>query len=282
MRVKRLASAVLHPIATARSIAKRVSSPERSPDPAMRPSILLNTMPKSGSVYVFRSLCAILNRPHMYIGHGYAFIDQISPQNAEILSKGGFVSQNHFAPSPENLQLLRHFHLKMVLHLRDPRQALLSWVHHLDWITGRNDDSIWLLYFEPRTPPGYFDFSFHEKIDWQIEHFLPQLVRWTGRWLEIADQGMIPMLITHQEELRTNERAFFQKILAFCDLETDYAPVNLPRTMDATHYRSADPTEWARIFTPAQIAEATAVLPTAMAARFGWHHQPRPRMQSVR
>ena len=93
-----------------------------------------------------------------------------------LFSGGGFVSQNHLAPSPENLQILQHFKLKMVLHLRDPRQALLSWIHYLHYITHGNDTSEQLLYFTPRTPFGYFELSLSRQIDWQIENYMPQLV----------------------------------------------------------------------------------------------------------
>jgi hypothetical protein len=103
----------------------------------------------------------------MYIGNQYGLIDQIDVKDAHTFSGGGFVSQNHLAPSPENLQILQHFELKMVLHLRDPRQALLSWIHYLHYITGGNDGSELLLYFTPRTPAGYFEFSLSRQIDWR-------------------------------------------------------------------------------------------------------------------
>jgi DNA-binding transcriptional LysR family regulator len=52
-------------------------------------------------------------------------------RDARALVGGGYVAQSHLAPSLENLQILQHYRLKTVLHLRDPRQALLSWVHHI-------------------------------------------------------------------------------------------------------------------------------------------------------
>ena len=69
-------------------------------------SILLNTMPKSGSVYVLKSLAKILRLRAMYIGNQYGLIDQIDVHDALTFGGGGFVSQNHLAPSPENLQMI--------------------------------------------------------------------------------------------------------------------------------------------------------------------------------
>jgi len=271
MRAKSLLFAARHPTAAAASIKRRLRWSISRPSPT-KPisSILLNTMPKSGSVFVQRTLCMLLKIDQKYIGNRYALIDQINVHDAETISKGNFVSQNHLAPSQENVQILRHFGLKMVLHLRDPRQALLSWVHHLDWITGKSDTSPWLLYFAPRTPSGYFEWHFHQKVDWQIENFLPQLVHWTERWVQIADSGVIPVLITQHRDLQTNEKTFFESILAFYGLDTNYVPVGLPRTMNETHYRMADPSEWSRVFVPAQIANATAAISSELCSRFGW------------
>jgi hypothetical protein len=71
---------------------------------------------------------------------------------------------------------------------------------------------------------------------------MPQLVLWAARWVEIADRGTIPILITHQNDLRISEKAFLDKILAFYQIDLDYALPNLARTLDETHFRRADPT----------------------------------------
>jgi hypothetical protein len=232
--------------------------------------ILLNTMPKSGSIYVQKSLSKILGLAAMDLGNSYGLIDQMNIQDTRTFSRGGFVSQNHLAPSPENLQVLRHFKLKMVLHMRDPRQALLSWVHHLRYVAGGNDTSEELLYVTPRPPFGYFKLSLSRQIDWQIDNYMPQLVQWAERWVEIADRDMIPILITQQNDLRTEEKAFFDRILAFHDIDLDYALPNLARTINETHFRLADPMEWSRTVTPDQAIRAASMIPESLSIRFGW------------
>jgi hypothetical protein len=232
-------------------------------------SILLNTMPKSASIYVMRVVQRIVGLDFMYVGNGYNLIDQIALQSVKKFVGGGYVAQNHLAPSVENLQILEHHRLKMVLHVRDPRQALLSWVHHLDRITESNDASEFLLYFVPRTPPGYFALPLSQKIDWQIENYLPDLIAWTKRWVEIADQGTIPILITDQKDLQSDEKAFFDSILAFYQYNLDYALPDVPKT-DETHFRRADPREWLRTFTPEQAVSATSAIPDMLRTRFGW------------
>ena len=127
-----------------------------------------------------------------------------------------------------------------------------------------------MLYFTPRTPFGYFEFSLSRQIDWQIENYMPQLVAWATRWVEIADRGTIPILITHQNDLRLEEKTFFDAILAFYQIDLDYALPNLARTMDETHFRKADPMEWRQTFTPDQAIRATSLISESLSTRFGW------------
>jgi hypothetical protein len=265
--VDRIVSKILGLTGISRALP--TTAPAFIPGAAKRQAILLNTMPKSGSVYIARSLQKILGLDFMLLGNGHNLIDQIALQAARRFSGGGYVSQNHLAPSAENLQILEHFKLKMVLHLRDPRQALLSWVHHLDRITDGNDESELLLHFTPRTPPGYFRLSLSRKIDWQIENSLPDVVAWTKRWVEVADRGTIPILITQQRDLGTNEKALFDSILDFYQVSRDYALPNVPKTIEV-HFRRADPAEWKQTFSPEQAAAATSKISRDLRTRFGW------------
>ena len=94
-------------------------------------TILLNTMPKSGSVYILKSLAKIVDLKTKHCGDPSN--GRLSDKDLTAFSTGGFVVQNHLALSAENLQILEQLKPRMVLHLRDPRQAMLSWLHHVDW-----------------------------------------------------------------------------------------------------------------------------------------------------
>jgi len=236
--------------------------------PTGREAILLNTMPKSGSVYLAKSLANILGLGTMYLGDPHG--DQIDILAAHTFSRGGFVSQNHLIPSRENLRILQYLNLKMVLHLRDPRQALLSWVHYLPYITGGNDEHEILLKMSPRPPLNCLKLSLSRQIDWHIKNTLPPRVFWATRWVEIADRGTMPILITQQNDLRIEEKVLFDKVLEFYDIDFDYALPSLARTMNETHFRLADPTEWNRTVTPEQAIRATSMIPKSLRIRFGW------------
>lgn len=224
--------------------------------------ILLNTMPKSGSVYILKSLAKIVNLKTMHFGDPSN--GRISTKDVAAFSAGGFVAQNHLDPSADNLQILEQLKPRMVLHLRDPRQAMLSWLYHLDW---KNRTEGLVLSGQPA---GYYEWPLPRKIDWQIDNYLPRLLAWTKQWVAIADKGTFPILITHQDDLRCNEKAFFDAILSFYEMKLDFELPNLARTLDETHFRNADPEEWVRTFTSEQADRTGTALPRSLKMRFGW------------
>ena len=90
---------------------------------------------------------------------------------------------------------------KLVLHLRDPRQAMISWIHHLDRITGNDYKSEHNLSVHPAPDKDYYSFSFEEKVDWQIKNYLPQLNKWTFEWLTYAENKQ-KILVTEFNEMK--------------------------------------------------------------------------------
>jgi hypothetical protein len=182
---------------------------------------------------------------------------------------GSYVSQNHLAPSPENLQILEHFGCRVVLHLRDPRQALVSLVHHLDRVCN-GDDSERLLMFAPRTPPGYFASDFARKLDWQIDTYLPLMTDWITRWVALHDARRLPILLTNCAEMSRDIGALCRRICDFSGIPSERLRlVDIPKTID-NHFRLGDDGEWLRVYSPEQIERAGAIVPAELARRFGW------------
>jgi hypothetical protein len=235
------------------------------------PSLLLNTLPKSGSVFMMHTLSETLGCGRLHLGNMYSLIDQVSLEKMQAFSKGGWVAQDHLAPSLENLQILQHFGCAMVLHVRDPRQAMVSWLHHLDRVYREQGEEP-LLLVAPRPPSGYFTWDFTNKIDWQIDHYLPQVIDWLVRWLAVHDSGEIPILLTDYGELSGDAGRLCRRICRFYGIAVDGLHfVDIPKTI-ANHFRLADDEEWLRVLDPAQIERVNALLPVELACRFGWLH----------
>jgi hypothetical protein len=233
------------------------------------PSLLLNTLPKSGSVFLMHTLSETLGCGRWHLGSMYSLIDQISLEKMRVFGNGGWVVQDHLAPSLENLQILRHFGCAMVLHVRDPRQAMVSWLHHVDRIHREQGEEP-LLLVAPRPPAGYFTWDFSDKIDWQIDHYFPQVIDWLVRWLAVHDSGEVPILLTDYRELSGDAGRLCRRICRFYGIAVEgLSFVDIPKTID-NHFRLADDEEWLRVLNPAQIERINALLPLELARRFGW------------
>ena len=233
------------------------------------PSILINTMPKSGSVYLTTALAAGLRLERADIGNGYTLDDQINYWAAKRFAGTGKIAQNHFAPSAINVQIMNAVFGRWVVHVRDPRQALLSWVHHVDLFLaeGRQD---FLLWFAPTIPAGYADLDLSRKLDWNIKHYYPGLVGWLNGWLKILDSGSYDILLTRHDELVSDEAGLCHRILEFYGVKRDYFIFSPPCKDRSTHFRRGDPDEWREVLSRKQIKSCNRRLPPDLLARFGW------------
>ena len=253
---------------------KRYRAPAISPDAEEElaiPGVLLNTLPKSGSVFLMHTLSRSLQCGRMHVGNMYSLVDQISLEKIRRFVGGGYISQDHLAPSPENVQILEHFHCRVVLHVRDPRQALVSWTHHADDVYRREGEEA-LLLFPERPPAAYFSWDFAQKLDWQIDHYWPVLISWLVHWLEVRDTGRLPVLLTTYDELRDDIVGLCRRICDFCGVADDrFRFVEIPKTAEY-HYRLADGGEWLRVLSTMQRDRVDATLPPEIACRLGWPH----------
>ena len=111
-----------------------------------------------------------------------------------------------------------------MLHVRDPRQAVLSWTHHLDSISKDKGSALWLDVVVPSLPKDYFDFPFERKLDWQIQHHLPHLMNWCEQWKSVIEKRTDDLfLLTTFEELAGDEQKMLKNM---------YDHLTSPRTKD--------------------------------------------------
>ena len=250
------------------------------------PGILLNTLPKSASVYLRNALSAGLGLQDMSISGGWFPGDLVVPEQVKRLSEGGTVTQEHLPASALNLMVLDFYLDRFVVHVRDPRMATLELVHH--WITmepamtqqdrdGRPAHS----FADPRIfRQGFYSLSMEEKIGWEIEHVLPIEIQWIEGWLDASeDPSFRPaILFTRYEDLVEDETAFFDVILDFYGIDRSlftfepFQPLSAddPTLEGQYHFRNARTDEWRDVFTPKQLDEARPMMPERLLERFGW------------
>jgi hypothetical protein len=111
----------------------RVRSPGEAGQGIGKPSIMVVSLPKSGTVYTGAALAMTLG--YDYAGRpltsGTFPKDIVWPEIAQDFAKGGMVCTSHLQAEQRNLTLLQRAGItRGVLLVRDLRSALFSWFHY--------------------------------------------------------------------------------------------------------------------------------------------------------
>ena len=178
---------------------------------------------------------------------------------------------DHSPASPVNLTTLNICLDKLIVNVRDPRQALLSWVHYMNYFRYTNNIEGVL---ESQIPKNYFSFLQTEQISWQIDNFyLPVAIKWIEGWLDAKENPLFypKILFTTHENLVANPRAHFESIFEFYEIDRErFIFPEKPEFKKNTHIRKGRVDEWREVFTPQQAEKASAMIPERLFSKFGW------------
>jgi hypothetical protein len=114
--------------------------------------------------------------------------------------------------------------------------------------------------------------TFHEKIDWQIEEYLPQLVGWIDGWCKAIDSGACGsrVVISRYEEFAGRDVEFVGELTAKLGLPVTGVQIVLARKDMTSHFRRGLGDEWRTAMNPGQIERATNKIPHHLLERFAW------------
>lgn len=234
------------------------------------PGIFIASLPKSGTVYLQEKLCEGLNKPPLGTPSGGIFPNVSIPRLViDRLNERGAVYVIHCRPCEFNITEVSHRLDRLVVHVRDPRQALLSWVHFLPQAM-RNADPV--MHYHYHLPDDYQHYTLEQQIDWQIDHHFADFVAFIEGWWDASQRpGMkTRFLFTRHEDLAENPRQFFLDLLDFYQIPaTAFVFPEAPK-LGLHNFRSGRTDEWRLAFTPAQIEKATAMIPRRLIERFDW------------
>jgi hypothetical protein len=226
--------------------------------------IILSTMPKSGSEYVWSALTTGLNLKPARISSADV-LGVIDKERLEQVSQGGFISHGHMHCTPENSVLLSTYADRVVVHVRDPRQALISWVHYQDHqdITSLPSGKRWGKTTEWRLKA---------QMDHFIDRFYADQLKFLRSWMDAErDDAFTPrILFARQEDLREDPDGYFRRILDFFEIEPELFRFPEPPKKGERHYRRGDTDEWRTVLQPVDIARMQEMLPDDMLDKFGW------------
>ena len=233
------------------------------------PPILINALPKSASESIWNKLANGLNIAQAHVSVGL-FPDCLAvPHRVRELGRGGVAAKEHLPASSHNLKTLVDAGVdRVIVHLRDPRQSLLSWAHFLKGdVSKRLLAPIWR-----KTTPraGFFRQPLATQIDWHIDNYLPIVIRFMEDWVAVRNDessGVAVCFMTF-EEFRTDPSGYFDSILDFYAIDRRlFAP---DAEAEVIHLRKGALDEWRDAFTETQAERAWSRIPAALADEFGW------------
>jgi Sulfotransferase domain len=270
-----------NPLAANRSIAiaggvlarvkRKLVAPRLTKSRARLPSILINTMPKSGSIYLSRMVASSLGIEFSLkpLAHGFFATYFMIPDALERFSGGDVLRQEHFDASPINLTLCGRNIDRLVLHVRDPRQAMLSWTHHVNRLLKLHPNGINFTIHQP--PDDFLDWPFDDQLDWHIDRHLVSLVAWLRQWLMVDQtKSSLKILWTTYDELVNDERVLFDRILEFHQIPPDRFDFRPPEKTMQVHFRAGQPDEWQSALTAEQKKRCANTIGRDLFDHFGW------------
>ena len=245
-------------------------------------NILINALPKSGSLYIARTLSTTLSCEMIPIGKPqgpFHFIDTEALYN--FLSKPKSVCQEHIPATDFHLNALHISGLKkIVIQFRDPRDAIVSWAHHIE----RQDiaQSPWIQCFlisSGNIPENYYTLDWQNKLDHLIKHFYPQMIDWMKGWLRAAQDDRFSIMINTYEKFVDDKESFIQKLIEFFDLHKEDLEIQWPSDssrMDKninldTHFRRGISGSHLDELSALQLEKVNSGMDPDLAKQFGWN-----------
>jgi hypothetical protein len=243
------------------------------------PPIMLITLPKSGSIFIHGAIRRTLRVPMLKVSYSITFGTSFDYERLRKLAKGNAVCREHFTADDFLVDALRREGIRnIVLHIRDPRSAVVSWTRNMDrsvrdyGITGA------MLHCQQIVPDEYKDWDFHQRLSWQVEHTLPRYVAWIADWLALIDRAPdVKFLVTTYEEFAADNRGFVERLLKFFGVPYEPSWISIPnyRVGHNNVFHVADKSTRDEMG-DALYRQASGMIPEPLLRRFGWPDDSQP------
>jgi Sulfotransferase domain len=233
------------------------------------PGIMFVAMMKSASEFIRENLMRALDVPEIGLSVGTVPWDEVVPSAVRQLASGGAVARSHL--SANNLPVLAANGVdRLILHVRDPRQVIVSWVHHMRRIS--DVEFRWsALRYDPPLPAEFREWGLRRQMDWAVHNYMPGQLQWLEDWASALHQGPpIPVLVSRFEDFVADQRVFFRKLSDFLGIAEIQVPGSRRQSAAAMrNFRRGRIGEWRDVLTARQIKTFAARI-EPLAQYFGW------------
>lgn len=252
------------------------------------PSIFFVSLPKSGTVFTWHSLegATGLKIPAFHELEGwhdytagrdfscptlYACGDYntqlLRPENMQHF-KSGYVFGAHMQASYHNIRVLKESGIERItVLLRDPRDALVSWVHHLRSLGLAARDYHSKIYHIPR---DYYGWRPERQLAFQIRSFLPVTVNWVEGWLDYfsSDGREIEIQFVYYDELKRRPELYIRRIADFHRVfNADLSKIATPEP-GRLHFRRGEHEQWREEFSESDVRLVEDMMENRIPAAF--------------
>jgi hypothetical protein len=203
--------------------------------------LVIPGMRKAANVFVTRTMERTLGCTFVRFADGEQ--DILPDKFGEFFALKRAVGGEHIWANAHNLRQLEARNVgKIALLIRDPRDAVISWWHHLE----RSDVKARRLQGavpNTSTRTNYYDLSPEEKLRDVIESHLPLQQAWIAGWLDVADtSSTLACHINRFEDFAADPGRALRAMLAFFGHDMDPVLPDTDGARDAgihleTHFR---------------------------------------------
>jgi hypothetical protein len=237
----------------------------------LRNCLLLMALPRSAGLYIFETLAAGLGLDKVTIDSHRFPHEAVNSQAVARLAVPGTICRSQADARLGNLASIHRLIDRLVVHVRDPRQTMLSAIHHLNDLRLRlGPNHVASLGFS--LPSNYFGESLSAQIDWMISNSLSEFIGWIEGWLDAAANPLFRPRVhfTRYEDLHADPEAYFERLLGFYEIAWRVPDFRLPPAHSSPHFRKGMTDEWRTVLTPRQQEAACALVSARLREQFDW------------
>jgi len=235
------------------------------------PNIQLVSLPKSGSGAVSYFLAKYLDVPVARCSFDGSINGIVIKKWAEIFAKGGVVSHEHFPATVENIRNLGDSGIsKVLVQVRDPRQAFHSLMHH-ELKHARFWDRLQLSSKEEQESLAE-DF---EQFSGRCINSYDQIVKWIEGWIRAEELGPLTVEFMDYDTFSANNANALGKICNFFNIP--FEPGEMTNLVQSTNsnsewsnFRSGDREEWRHSYSECFCSMLSERIPSFVIEKFGW------------
>lgn len=230
-------------------------------------------MPHSGSTYISKKVAEALKTTWFPVHAGYELDQYIldwTKLGKSIRNRG--VSICHIPASRGNRIVLRQHVTRCVVHVRDPRQSILSWIHKIESKLN-NKEYEWYERIAPALPQGYASMSLEDRLWWQLENEFLKRVDMVQGWMDYqaTNEAPVKILFTTHHDLKQFPQLLFTTIMNYFNLPSNYFNLEINRGESRKYnFRKGSCNEWQEVYSEEQKKYADKILTDAMKTRFEW------------